>query len=525
MQEKEINVLNEQNEQSIELLNEQFEQNIDLRQEAIDVITNTDYGALNNKPKINDVELVGNLSTSDLGINVPTKTSDLQNDSDFVVDASYVHTDNNFTNEYKTAVDNTPTKVSELDNDSGFITMSDIPSNDFIQLTNNVNLWELDTGNYINFGDFTLSYYDENTTIQTFPTSTSYMIKVIRKVQEGGNLSDLDIDTEDSKHYKLLQIYVPEMQLGMGALEQLTTTNDLTNYSLTTKIQADKQLTGGVEYIVGTQDTATNLWTGVSTDVACKEGTLYTGKVIIYHLPVAGTSTASTLNLTLPDGTTTGGINVYRLATTTVTTTFVSGCDILMVYDGTNWKVNAYVDTNDNTVAYRIRTVSAPYKNGASTTAYRYQLLVETLDGLEAFTSTSNKTTATKTQLSPEYIPGGTIRYYSTTTSVSPGANFGVTYIWQQYALDMRYSFNISSTEFTAGDPVYIKMSVNNNGTLSPVYNASSGGHPLVTSLPTTADGYVYLYLGRAYSGYQIELEINHPMYHYTDGKIKLWQG
>ena len=69
---------------------------------------------------------------------IPTKTSDLINDSGFIVDVNYVHTDNNFTNEYKaqitqntddistlqsTKADKTeiPTKVSELDNDSGFI--------------------------------------------------------------------------------------------------------------------------------------------------------------------------------------------------------------------------------------------------------------------------------------------------------------------------------------------------------------------------------------------------------------------
>lgn len=36
---------------------------------------------------------------------IPTKTSDLTNDSDFVSDASYVHTDNNFTNTLKTKLD------------------------------------------------------------------------------------------------------------------------------------------------------------------------------------------------------------------------------------------------------------------------------------------------------------------------------------------------------------------------------------------------------------------------------------
>ena len=44
----------------------------------------TNYEALNNKPKINNVELTGNKSLADLGINIPTKTSELTNDSNFV---------------------------------------------------------------------------------------------------------------------------------------------------------------------------------------------------------------------------------------------------------------------------------------------------------------------------------------------------------------------------------------------------------------------------------------------------------
>ena len=44
----------------------------------------SDYTQLSNKPKINNVELSGNKTTSDLGIIIPTKTSDLTNDSGFI---------------------------------------------------------------------------------------------------------------------------------------------------------------------------------------------------------------------------------------------------------------------------------------------------------------------------------------------------------------------------------------------------------------------------------------------------------
>ena len=44
----------------------------------------TDYDDLSNKPQINGVSLSGNKTTSQLGINIPTKTSDLTNDSGYI---------------------------------------------------------------------------------------------------------------------------------------------------------------------------------------------------------------------------------------------------------------------------------------------------------------------------------------------------------------------------------------------------------------------------------------------------------
>jgi Cu/Ag efflux protein CusF len=95
-----------------------------------------------------------NSQTGDVVLTIPTKTSELENNSNFVSDANYVHTDNNFTNADSTklsgiesgaevniletvkvngsaltpqdkAVDITipspPTKTSDLENDSDFV--------------------------------------------------------------------------------------------------------------------------------------------------------------------------------------------------------------------------------------------------------------------------------------------------------------------------------------------------------------------------------------------------------------------
>ena len=92
-----------------------------------------------------------------VNISVPTKTSDLTNDSNFAVDSNYVHTDNNYTTaeknklagiasnaqvnviesvkvngatatvSSKTVNISVPSKTSDITNDSGFITAADVP--------------------------------------------------------------------------------------------------------------------------------------------------------------------------------------------------------------------------------------------------------------------------------------------------------------------------------------------------------------------------------------------------------------
>ena len=108
----------------------------------------------------------------------------------------------------------------------------------------------------------------------------------------------------------------------------------------------------GAEYIVGTQTAATNAWTGVTRDAA-----LFTGKNISYKLPVAGNTSAATLNLTLAGGGTTGAKAIKQVYSTSnnaaalgnVTNHWPSGSVIPMAYDGTQWIVQNY-NTNIDTI-------------------------------------------------------------------------------------------------------------------------------------------------------------------------------
>ena len=103
----------------------------------------------------------------------------------------------------------------------------------------------------------------------------------------------------------------------------------------------------GVEYIVGTQAAATNVWTGVTLDKNCVNGVIPTGKVIVYKLPQAGNNSNATLNLTFPDGSTTGNIGIRNNASSGVTTHYGAGCNIFMVFDGTYWKCSSWYDSNN----------------------------------------------------------------------------------------------------------------------------------------------------------------------------------
>ena len=266
-----------------------------------------------------------------------------------------------------------------------------------------------------------------------------------------------------------------------------------------------------IEYIVGTQTAATNVWTGNTVD-----SELYIGKTIAYKLPFAGTSSAATLNLTLADGeTTTGAKNVYLNNNTGVTTHFPVNTVIVLVYDGTYWRTFDY-NTNDNYLAYRIRRGNGTYKS--VTALYRYQfLLTYSETQLLPINAVNNSTATNKTLTTEPFDPFGEIYYYPTTTTISAGANIGVSNLYTQYeAADLRYSFNTGST-LTAHNPIYIVAVPQSNG------KAVLHTAPISQDLPTTEDGLIYICIGRAYDTYRIEIDQNKPVYYYKDSAIRLW--
>ena len=76
-------------------------------------VISSDYELLENKPQINGVELLGNKSLTDLGIYIPTKTSELENDSGFIDDTAFENYYTKTEVDEKTVIDQTYSPISE----------------------------------------------------------------------------------------------------------------------------------------------------------------------------------------------------------------------------------------------------------------------------------------------------------------------------------------------------------------------------------------------------------------------------
>lgn len=222
-----------------------------------------------------------------------------------------------------------------------------------------------------------------------------------------------------------------------------------------------------------------------------------------------------------------GALPIYQTmaAATRVSTTFNVNYTMLFVYnskraEGGAWDMYYGYNANDNTIGYNIRNQQAVGKMASA--LYRYEVIFTKPDGtLLPANGVSNKpTTLTKALTTEAFDPWAPIYYYSTTSTVSAGSAPGASYTWRQYgACDLRYAFNRGET-LASGSLLYLQCVPQADGTVK-----LSGNNALVDALPDAEDGYVYLRLGRAYSAYQADLHIDHPIVWYKDGSIRPWRG
>ena len=159
----------------------------------------------------------------------------------------------------------------------------------------------------------------------------------------------------------------------------------------------------------------------------------------------------------------------------------------------------------------QLRSSMRPVANGA--TIYGTQLIFWTGSAWRSITK-SRSTGTTKTRMSDGIPDPQNVQYYSGTAAVASGSQVAASTIFRaRDALDFRYSSNAGST-LTAHAPLYLVWTVGNDGLfyLAPTW--------WTQTLPSTADGNVYEYIGDAYSTYQYNLAPSHPLLVYRDGGI-----
>lgn len=207
------------------------------------------------------------------------------------------------------------------------------------------------------------------------------------------------------------------------------------------------------------------------------------------------------------------------------TTAFNINYTILFVYDsdrveGGCWVYYRGYYSDANSIGYQLRTNSTSLTTTDRTRYYR--ILFTSADDthwVPANTQYDNSATSSKTINQRKINPFGRIVYLGNSTSYLADTTVSATAIWDQYAFNLGYSFSKGSAlTMTYPKPVYVKCAPQTDG--SAIIDSTT---PYVQDLPSTDDGKIYIYLGVAYSATSVEMVINHPIYYYKDGQIRLW--
>ena len=256
---------------------------------------------------------------------------------------------------------------------------------------------------------------------------------------------------------------------------------------------------GGGEIIVGTQTESTSVWTGTASFAHLSDG-----QQIVYWLPVASTSTAVTLELTLSGGGTSGAVPVYYSGITRLSTHYPAGNAIRLIY-----KVDAPISGDTYTGWW----ADANYDSG------------NTYDRIKLGNSIVVKESFSWAKL----IVGDDTGYWSlvggTTFNIDhpilyPAANGTAGYYYSNAyicypTVSLRTVTDDSSFAVTARKMVYLVGRL--NGREFTVQSTD-----WLTTSPSDSTGTLtFISLGYMYNTYQMYLYPEHPMYMFVDGEFR----
>lgn len=173
---------------------------------------------------------------------------------------------------------------------------------------------------------------------------------------------------------------------------------------------------------------------------------------------------------------------------------------------------------DQDSTGYIIRKIYSLIKAGPNK-VFPYTFLMECADGRWESLVTSNSTGTNKSRNTHGFRLGK-LFYMNAGNTYNENVVLDNYRLWNMYSdvLDHRYSFNTANnaTDGTvANQPVYLVGSLGSDGLF---YLDTKWW---TQTLPTSADGKLYIYLGRAYDYYRMTFDIHNPIYHYVNGAVR----
>lgn len=296
-----------------------------------------------------------------------------------------------------------------------------------------------------------------------------------------------------------------------GTIEHIPTDdNHITNKKYVDGAISSIDLSG---YLIKAYGVSTSSASTTSKVVTIPDYTVSAGDIIAIKFTY-GSTTTQTWNLLL------NGVWYYDIlvAGSTKTADYLllsANAVVLFYYDGTKMSVINPAYSN----SYKWVSLEENYERPAET-IYGYKIAWK--DGNNRFRpiiKTSGTTGNNKYPNTQGFLLGGkmVINPTGTTYGTSSTMNKDIKYIGAAGA-----TYNMNSL-LTAYLPLYFKGKVNETDGLF-YFNQDDGYNGWYTqTLPTTEDGFVYVYVGNAQSIYSIGLSLEHPAYEFKDGRIRLY--
>ena len=506
-------------------LSVQEDEQLSLRSGDTINVGTSDYEELINKPSINEVELIGEKSSADIGVADAEHTHTVSDITDFPVihsgvtdvevDGTSVVSDGVASVDLtgKANVSHTHTK-SDVTDFSHTHTKSDVT--DFAHNHTKSDVTDFaHTHTKSEVTDFAHTHTKSEVTdfAHTHSKSEITDFPALATVSTSGNYNDLSnipslATVATSGNYNDLS-NTPTIPVVP------TKTSDLQNDSLFAR--------GHIGAFHGTCSTAAATGEKAVTCADFTASDLVAGAMIVVSFSTANSAAVADLKLNING---TGAYAIKQNNSGTLSNlsdkSYLKASSYPFIFNGSYWI--CWYDTNTNTIGYTVRTngLTLPVK----TACYRYRICFTSADGTQyipANASTSTSATASKTVTTEKIDPHGRIIYYSYTTGLAAGGTIGTAYQMEQYnGVTLGYSFNRTNVALTmtANKPVYVKCTPQADGSA-----IIDGTTPFVQALPTTNDGSIYIFLGVATSATAIEFTLQHPIYYHDGTALRKWTG